>query len=56
MHGAAVSVLGTSSGEVQLDVVFPDPAHKTVYVQAVYRIHGDKCGFAVSNGLAITRP
>lgn len=55
MQGAAVQALGGTGAEVQIDMVFPDPARQTVYVQAVYRATGDTCGFAVSNALAITR-
>jgi hypothetical protein len=49
-----VEMLGASAGELQVAMIAPDPKRKTVYVQAVYRVSGDVCGFAVSNALAIS--
>lgn len=54
LASARVTPLAASAGEVRLPLVLPDPGRKTVYVQAVYRVTGEVCGFAVSNALAIT--
>ncbi len=55
LHGVQVSALGASSNELLLDMRSPDPERKTVYVQAVYRVSDEACGFAISNALAITQ-
>jgi len=49
-----VEPLAASAGELQVRFVPPGPQPRTVYVQAVYRVGLDRCGFAVSNALAIT--
>ena len=53
LTGITAEMLPASTGALTVPLRLP-PGVRSVWVQAVYKVSDDICGFAVSNGLVIT--
>ena len=54
LQGVQVEALPAADGELRVPLRMP-PEVRSVYVQAVYRVSAEVCGFAISNGMVVTR-